>query len=80
MTRELTIFLQCPHCEKFDRSIVVDSRRHMSTNRIKRRRECTSCHGRYTTFESIEINSFKLVRFRKQTIKQIVQLLRRLEY
>lgn len=41
----------CPYCG-FDESKVIDSR-HFDL-KIRRRRECTKCEKRFTTFESIE--------------------------
>jgi len=40
----------CPFCHH-DHSRVIDSRIIDSGASIRRRRECTSCHGRFTTFE-----------------------------
>lgn len=44
--------MKCPVCG-FEDSKVTDSR-HLS-DRIKRRRECVKCHGRFTTYEIIEM-------------------------
>lgn len=44
--------MKCPVCG-FEDSKVTDSR-HL-TDRIKRRRECIKCHGRFTTYEIVEI-------------------------
>lgn len=43
--------MKCPKCQS-EESRVVDSRQ--SENSIRRRRECESCHNRFTTFERIE--------------------------
>ena len=47
------ICLKCPFCF-FDESKVVDSRSTDDNTTIRRRRECTSCGRRYTTYEKIE--------------------------
>ena len=47
------IYLKCPFCF-FDESKVVDSRSTDDNTAIRRRRECTSCGRRYTTYEKIE--------------------------
>lgn len=78
MTQEQTIFLQCPACHNFDRSIVVDSRRQHATNRIRRRRECTNCKSRYTTYEQIEYDSQKRVRARKKLVSLAKSLIQKL--
>jgi len=79
MTQELSTFLQCPHCEKYGKAKVLDCRRQEETNRIRRRRMCTNCMGRFTTYESIEgvdrISAKKV----KSVIKQVHALLQRLE-
>ena len=42
--------MHCPFCHK-DQSKVIDSRTIESGATIRRRRECTSCGGRFTTVE-----------------------------
>lgn len=44
--------MKCPLCG-FDDSKVTDSR-HLN-DRIKRRRECIKCRGRFTTYEVVEV-------------------------
>lgn len=46
--------MKCPFCSAEDTK-VNDSRLVAETNQIRRRRECISCHERFTTYESIEI-------------------------
>lgn len=43
--------MKCPFCGSDD-SKVVDSR--PADNKIRRRRECIKCHGRFTTYEVVE--------------------------
>jgi transcriptional repressor NrdR len=45
--------LKCPFCS-FEESKVIDSRPTDEGERIRRRRECTSCGKRFTTYEIIE--------------------------
>ena len=47
------VCLKCPFCF-FDESKVVDSRSTDDNTTIRRRRECTKCGRRYTTYEKIE--------------------------
>ena len=47
------ICLKCPFCF-YDESKVVDSRSTDDNTTIRRRRECTKCNKRYTTYEKIE--------------------------
>ncbi|MGL5416598.1 MAG: transcriptional regulator NrdR [Clostridium sp.] len=45
--------MRCPFCS-YNESKVVDSRSTEDNSTIRRRRECTSCGKRYTTYEKIE--------------------------
>jgi transcriptional regulator nrdR len=45
--------MRCPFCKEED-SRVVDSRAADDGNTIRRRRECTSCGRRFTTYETVE--------------------------
>lgn len=43
----------CPYCSNTETK-VLDSRE--SENSVRRRRECTNCNKRYTTYERVEID------------------------
>lgn len=45
--------MKCPYCGH-DESRVIDSRPTEENNSIRRRRECTTCTSRFTTYERIE--------------------------
>ena len=45
--------MKCPFCSELDNK-VMDSRLSKDGNIIRRRRECISCHRRFTTYERIE--------------------------
>ncbi|MGI6084459.1 MAG: transcriptional regulator NrdR [Acetivibrionales bacterium] len=45
--------MRCPYCS-FDEDKVIDSRPTDEGATIRRRRECLSCHKRYTTYEKVE--------------------------
>ena len=45
--------MRCPFCKKAD-SRVIDSRAADDGNTIRRRRECTGCGKRFTTYEFVE--------------------------
>jgi len=45
--------MKCPYCNSQD-DHVIDSRTVREGEAIRRRRECTKCAGRYTTYEYIE--------------------------
>ncbi len=45
--------MKCPFCGDQE-SKVVDSRRSEDGNSIRRRRECTACQRRFTTYEIVE--------------------------
>lgn len=44
--------MRCPYCG-FDDSKVIDSR--PTEDKIRRRRECVKCGGRFTTYEAFEV-------------------------
>ncbi len=46
--------MKCPYCECEDLK-VLDSRPAEETNSIRRRRECSECKKRFTTYEKIDI-------------------------
>lgn len=45
--------MKCPFCGHID-SKVLDSRPNETNESIRRRRECTACQKRFTTYETIE--------------------------
>ncbi len=51
--------MKCPFCG-FEESKVIDSR--PSEDSIRRRRECLSCGGRFTTFEVLETTPLVVVK------------------
>ena len=53
--------MKCPRCSKED-SKVVDSRSIHGGVSIRRRRECTKCEFRYTTYEYILANPVKVIK------------------
>jgi len=46
--------MKCPYCG-FDGDKVIDSRPTDEGTTIRRRRECTKCQNRFTTYEKIEM-------------------------
>ena len=59
--------MKCPSCG-FAESKVIDSRPVSENNSIRRRRECLSCHRRFTTYEVID--SVQLVVIKKDGSKE----------
>lgn len=53
--------MKCPFC-RVDNDRVIDSRACQDGFSIRRRRECLSCHRRYTTYERIEEAAIKVVK------------------
>lgn len=51
--------MKCPYCD-FDDSHVIDTR--SSGERIRRRRECASCHKRFTTYERVVLSNPMVVK------------------
>ena len=53
--------MQCPYCHN-DSDRVMDSRASDDGFAIRRRRECSTCHRRYTTYERVEEPAIKVVK------------------
>ncbi len=53
--------MNCPFCNNSD-TRVVDSRLFINGNSIKRRRECTACKKRFTTYEKVEERAIYVVK------------------
>ena len=45
--------MRCPNCGTLD-GRVIDSRDLDDSTTVRRRRECSTCHSRYTTYERVE--------------------------
>ncbi|MFH0948383.1 MAG: transcriptional regulator NrdR, partial [Elusimicrobiota bacterium] len=53
--------MKCPFC-KTNRCNVNDTRPIESSSIIKRRRECTQCKKRFTTYERVEIDALTVIK------------------
>lgn len=53
--------MNCPFCNNSD-TRVVDSRVFVNGNAIKRRRECSACKKRFTTYEKVEERAIYVVK------------------
>ena len=53
--------MQCPKCNHKD-SKVLESRPAQLAQAIRRRRECLSCHFRFSTYEQVEILDLSVVK------------------
>lgn len=53
--------MKCPYCG-YKEDKVVDSRATSAASAIRRRRECTKCARRFTTYEYIEDFSLMVVK------------------
>lgn len=53
--------MQCPFCRN-DNDRVIDSRASEDGFATRRRRECSTCHRRYTTYERVEEPAIKVVK------------------
>jgi transcriptional repressor NrdR len=72
--------LRCPFCAHDD-SQVKDSRPTEDNTSIRRRRQCESCGGRFTTFERVQLRDVMVVKsggkrepFERSKIEQSVSL------
>ena len=53
--------MRCPFCSDMD-TRVIDSRLVGEGDQIRRRRECTKCSERFTTYESAELNYPRIIK------------------
>jgi transcriptional repressor NrdR len=53
--------MRCPYCHKTD-SQVIDTRETPDSEGIRRRRRCTSCGQRFTTYERVQPVSLMIVK------------------
>jgi transcriptional repressor NrdR len=53
--------MRCPYC-KSNESMVVDKRETANDETTRRRRECLSCHKRFTTYEKVEFVNLTVVK------------------
>ena len=53
--------MRCPFCTNAD-TRVIDSRLVGEGDQIRRRRECTNCKERFTTYESAELNFPRIIK------------------
>jgi len=52
--------MRCPFCGALD-TRVIDSRLSQEGDQVRRRRECTECKERFTTYEAAELNMPRVV-------------------
>ena len=53
--------MRCPFCQAQDTK-VIDSRLSGEGDQVRRRRECTVCKERFTTYENVELNLPRVVK------------------
>jgi transcriptional repressor NrdR len=53
--------MRCPFCGAQD-TRVIDSRLSQEGDQVRRRRECTECKERFTTYEAAELNMPRVVK------------------
>lgn len=53
--------MRCPFCGAQD-TRVIDSRLSQEGDQVRRRRECTECKERFTTYETAELNMPRVVK------------------
>lgn len=53
--------MRCPFCTAAETK-VIDSRESLDSFGVRRRRECESCHKRFTTYERIEQNPLTVLK------------------
>jgi len=53
--------MRCPFCAAHD-TRVLDSRLANEGDQVRRRRECTACKERFTTFEMVELAMPRIIK------------------
>ena len=53
--------MKCPYCGSQDTQ-VIDTRANLDANTVRRRRKCTSCEKRFTTYERVDLKMPRLVK------------------
>jgi transcriptional repressor NrdR len=53
--------MKCPYCASEDTQ-VIDTRANLDANTVRRRRKCTSCEKRFTTYERVDLKMPRLVK------------------
>ncbi|RMH55748.1 MAG: transcriptional repressor NrdR [Candidatus Hydrogenedentota bacterium] len=53
--------MKCPYCSSTNTN-VLDSRPTEQDNSVRRRRECTACHARFTTYERVEYEPILVIK------------------
>ncbi len=74
--------MRCPYCGASDKDHVLDSRPVRDGAAIKRRRECETCRGRFTTFEEIEEMRLMVIKgkdrgrepYRREKLRRAIEL------
>src|SRR5438045_5310430 len=53
--------MKCPFCSS-EETQVIDTRANVEANTTRRRRKCTSCEKRFTTYERVDLKMPRLVK------------------
>ena len=53
--------MKCPYCGSEDTQ-VIDTRANLEANNVRRRRKCTGCEKRFTTYERVDLKMPRLVK------------------
>jgi transcriptional repressor NrdR len=53
--------MKCPYCGSEDTQ-VIDTRANLEANTVRRRRKCTGCEKRFTTYERVDLKMPRLVK------------------
>lgn len=59
--KDYGITMRCPYCKSEDTD-VIDSREVLNGQSIRRRRECSSCRKRFTTYERIDLAEITVIK------------------
>lgn len=68
--------MHCPFCNAIETK-VIDSRLADDGTQVRRRRECTSCHERFTTYEVIELHLPRVIKRDGSRVTFVAEKLRK---
>lgn len=60
-TKKTGEHVKCPFCQNTDNK-VLDSRLTPDSDSVRRRRECTECSKRFTTYERVEMSNISVIK------------------
>ena len=78
--KNYSYLMKCPYCN-FEDTRVIDSREINEGRTIRRRRECSSCKARFSTYEQVEILNLLVIKkngrkeeYKKEKLEEAIRI------